>query len=688
MVNVTAAVMVLMSNKTGKVPKDRSWKAAKIMMGKVDSFLDELKNYDKENIPEVVQKAVQPYLDDKDFDADFVRNKSLAASGLCAWVRNIMSFYTVFCDVEPKRLALEAANEQLRSASEKLRIIQNKIVTLEEALGKLTAEFEAATAAKLKCQQEADETNKIIELANRLVGGLASENVRWAEAVENFKVSEKTLAGDVLLTCCFLSYVGCFTKRYRTDLMEKHWMPFLNQLATPILITENLDPLSLLVDGAVVATWNNEGLPSDRMSTENATILTAAERWPLMIDPQLQGIKWIKNKYGQDLVVVRLGQRGYLDTIERAISSGETVLIENIEESVDPVLDPLLGRNTIKKGRAIKLGDKEVEYSQDFRLLLHTKLANPHYKPEMQAQTTLINFTVTRDGLEDQLLAAVVSKERPDLEKLKADLTRQQNEFKITLKELEDSLLARLSAAEGNFLGDYALVENLETTKRTATEIEEKVEEAKVTEVKINEARELYRPAAARASLLYFILNDLNKISPMYQFSLKVSRHNCLNFMKMTCCGFCTQVFVICNSHIFLFSQAFSVVFEKAIDRTEAAEEIKQRVENLTDCITFSVFTYTGRGLFERDKLIFTAQMAFQVGYKLVLYYNRSLLCCLPCWYCTVPYCCLQILITAKEVDAAELEFLLRFPVVANVTSPVDFLTHTGWGGIKVITVS
>lgn len=65
------------------------------------------------------------------------------------------------------------------------------------------------------------------------------------------------------------------------------------------------------------------------------------------------------------------------------------------------------------------MGDKEVEYNKDFRLLLQTKLANPHYKPEMQAQTTLINFTVTRDGLEDQLLAEVVKAERPDLEQLK-----------------------------------------------------------------------------------------------------------------------------------------------------------------------------------------------------------------------------------------------------------------------------
>ena len=69
--------------------------------------------------------------------------------------------------------------------------------------------------------------------------------------------------------------------------------------------------------------------------------------------------------------------------------------------------------------RYIKLGDKEIEYHPDFRLILQTKLANPHYKPEMQAQTTLINFTVTREGLEDQLLANVVAKERPDLEETK-----------------------------------------------------------------------------------------------------------------------------------------------------------------------------------------------------------------------------------------------------------------------------
>lgn len=91
-----------------------------------------------------------------------------------------------------------------------------------------------------------------------------------------------------------------------------------------------------------------------------------------------------------------------------------------------PLPWPLRGPLTLSSAnpRYIKIGDKEVEYHPKFRLILHTKYFNPHYKPEMQAQCTLINFLVTRDGLEDQLLAAVVAKERPDLEQLKVTASR------------------------------------------------------------------------------------------------------------------------------------------------------------------------------------------------------------------------------------------------------------------------
>lgn len=334
-----------------------------------------------------------------------------------------------------------------------------------------------------------------------------------------------------------------------------------------------------------------------------------------------QGVKWIKQKYGKDLVVVRPSQKNYLEEIERAIVYGNTVLLENIDDTVDAVLEPLLSRIFQKRGTVVKIGDKEVDYNPKFRLILQTKLANPHYKPEMQAQTTLINFSVTRDGLEQQLLAEVVKAERPDLERLKSELTMQQNHFKITLKSLEDDLLVRLASAGNDVLGDPKLVYNLEETKKTAAEIEVKATETRITTGEIDKAREIYRSVAERASILYFILNDLYKINLMYQFSLK----------------------------------AFVVVFKRAISNTSKQRSPRDRVDALLDSITYSVHLYTCRGLFEKDKLIYKAQLVF------------------------------QILLRANKVSPIEIDFLLRLPYTTNIQSPFEFLPHYLWGGVKTL---
>lgn len=118
--------MVLMAP-GGKVPKDRTWKAAKVTMAKVDSFLDSLIHFDKENIHENCLKAIRPYLQDPEFNPEFVATKSYAAAGLCSWVINIVRFYEVFCDVEPKRQALSKATLELTAAQEKLAAIKAKI---------------------------------------------------------------------------------------------------------------------------------------------------------------------------------------------------------------------------------------------------------------------------------------------------------------------------------------------------------------------------------------------------------------------------------------------------------------------------------------------------------------------------------------------------------------------------------
>merc|ERR1719240_2500018 len=191
-------------------------------------------------------------------------------------------------------------------------------------------------------------------------------------------------------------------------------------------------------------------------------------------------------------------------------------------ETVDAVLQPVIARSTIKRGKArmIKLGDKEINYHANFKLYMQTKLANPHYPPEIQAECTCINFTVIEQGLEDQLLFAVVRLERPDLAREKSRLIQQQNEFKVKLAELEALLLEKLANAEGDILDDTELILSLEDAKKTSDEVKEKVVIAQDTEIKINETSELYRPTGARGALLFFLLMDLCKMHTFYKYSL------------------------------------------------------------------------------------------------------------------------------------------------------------------------
>lgn len=289
-------------------------------------------------------------------------------------------------------------------------------------------------------------------------------------------------------------------------------------------MSPNSNPLTILTDEAAVAEWNTQKLPADAVSTENGAILTSSDRYSLMIDPQLQGVTWIKEREkDNDFQITRLNNPRMIKIMELAIESGQAVLLENMENSIDAVLAPVYGRAIIKKGKSkyIRLGDKELTLHQNFKLYMHTKLSNPHYPPEIQAECALINFTVTEAGLEDQLLALVVKKERPDLAKLKEELIAQQNEFKIKLKQLESDLLYQLANAEGDILENIELIENLEYSKKISMEIKEKVEIAKVTEVQINDASEAYRPAANRGALVFFLLNELYKIHSFYKYSLE-----------------------------------------------------------------------------------------------------------------------------------------------------------------------
>jgi len=164
----------------------------------------------------------------------------------------------------------------------------------------------------------------------------------------------------------------------------------------------------------------------------------------------------------------------------------------------------------------MRLGDATVEYSEDFRLYITTKLRKPHYLPETAVKVTLLDFAITREGLSDQLLALVVAKERPDLEKQKDELVTQSAKNARELKQLEDQILEVLSNSDGNILDDERAIKIITDSKSVSESVTQAQAEAEETEKDINAARSAYSSSGSYAALLFFCISDLASIESMY----------------------------------------------------------------------------------------------------------------------------------------------------------------------------
>jgi dynein heavy chain len=555
-----------------------SWGEALKLMGNT-AFLSQLQTFAKDTINEEMVELLAPYLEQEDYNLETAKKVSSNVAGLLSWTQAMSFFYGVNKEVLPLKANLIIQSARLGGAQAELDAAQKQLDFKEAELAEVQKMYDNAISKKQELLDDAESCRRKMQNATTLIDGLSGEKVRWTEASKSFEEQTIRLVGDVLLATGFLSYSGPFNQEFR-NLLLKTWRKLM--MTSKIPYSDELDLIQMLVDNATIGEWNLQGLPNDDLSVQNGIITTKATRYPLIIDPQLQAKTWIKNKEkDNELQVTSLNHKYFRNHLEDALSLGRPLIIEDINEELDPALDNIFEKNFIRSGRSlkVKVGDKEVDVMTGFKMYVTTKLGNPSYTPEIYARTAIIDFTVTMKGLEDQLLGLVIIKEKAELEQERISLMEEVTANKRKTQELEDNLLYRLTSTQGSLVEDESLIAVLQTTKVTAAEVKEKLKVAAETEIKINSAREEYRPVATRGSILYFLIVEMSDVNVMYQTSLK----------------------------------QFLGIFDISMEKATKSPITSKRINNVIDSLNYESFKYTNRGLYEEHKFMFTLLLTLKI---------------------------------------------------------------------------
>ncbi|KAG2486208.1 hypothetical protein HYH03_015170 [Edaphochlamys debaryana] len=554
--------------------QDTSWNNMKTFLGK-SSVKEDIINYDAHKVTPEIRARCEKCLAAKSnsFEDAVIRRVSVAAAPMAQWFKANLEFSKVLQKVAPLEAELSKLAASLEESQKLIKQYEEELVQLDGAVSKLKAEFSKKTSEAESLKMSVDKAEATLSSARQLLDGLRGEKVRWESTVGTLGEQLKELPLSSLLAAAFITYLPSHPEEHRGKVL-KDWSAYLK--------VSDFDVCRFLSSESEMLKWKSEGLPADGLSAQNAVvILNSTSRSPLIIDPSTQASEWLKNHLkikGANLEVTTMADQRFTTTLELSVRFGKTLVVAEVDK-VEPILYPILRMDLDRQGPrfVVQIGDKATDYNDTFRLFLVTRNPDPYLPPDARSLLAVTNFTVTRSGLEGQLLGLTLQKERPELEEQKSTLLRQEDECKMALADLEKDLLQTLATSKGNILENKELLDKLNETKTRSATVEKALTESKGLQASLDQQREVYRPIAQRGSIMYFLLGDLQALNQMYTFSLTV----------------------------------FLNLFKKALNRdTPPGGDVTARIALLAESLLELVFAYVSRSLFNGDRLTFGMHMA------------------------------------------------------------------------------
>lgn len=554
---------------TGKKSIDY-WPPSKRILGDMN-FLQNLKDYDKDNIPSGIMTVVnKTYMSDENFQPRIVAKASSAAEGLCKWVRAMVSYDEIAKVVAPKKEKLAVAEKECNASLEYLNEKRMSLEALNDKLAALKVVLESTLAKKLSLEQQVENCTRKLTKAENLITSLAGEKSRWLKSAETLSRSYELIAGDVLLSCGTVALLGAIDPdNRRIHLVE--WMNKLDDLAIPNSST-SYDFVESLTDAKDDLTISNH--LHDKLSRENATIADYSLLWPFFVDPQNQATIWIKRmEEANGLRVVKGTSSRWLGDVVACIEDNAPILVENFTYSLaeTTALEYVLDRFC---NRALPPSDSK---NCHFRLYMTTRLflteasAFDWYR-RISKKMSLINFTLTEKAIEDCLLEIVVSRDQPEIQQRFDKTTAESANNRRILREEEDNILTILSSSRVNIVDDARAMETLDYSKNLSLEIMRREELARSINREINEIRCNYRPLANYCAALYETLLGLASINHMYRYSL----------------------------------DWFTRLYVRSIDRSMKSPMLEKRLNYLKASFTGILHETVRNSLRDRDKLVYS----------------------------------------------------------------------------------